>query len=124
MFWRKKPASPESNQKHVNLISNARYAVEQISGPRRLTIRIHLAEKQGFLQIQISDNGVGIKPEDRSRIFTQGFTTRKGGHGFGLYSSALAAKIMGGSLSVSSHGEGQGATFTLELPAISVEAHV
>jgi signal transduction histidine kinase len=71
-----------------------------------------------------TDSRLPRKPEYLTRIFTQGFTTRKGGHGFGLHSSALAAKIMGGSLSVSSHGEGQGATFTLELPAISVEAHV
>jgi signal transduction histidine kinase len=77
----------------------------------------------GYL-VSLGEHGVGIKLEYLTRIFTQGFTTRRGGHGFGLHSRAWAAKIMGASLSVSSHGEDQGATFTLELPAISVEAHV
>jgi signal transduction histidine kinase len=51
-----------------------------------------------------------------TRIFNHGFTTRKDGHGFGLHSGALAAKDMGGSLTVHSDGLGQGAVFTLELP--------
>jgi sensor histidine kinase regulating citrate/malate metabolism len=51
-----------------------------------------------------------------TRIFNHGFTTRKGGHGFGLHSGALSAKEMGGSLTVHSDGLGTGATFTLELP--------
>jgi signal transduction histidine kinase len=55
-------------------------------------------------------------PENLTRIFNHGFTTRKDGHGFGLHSGALAAKEMGGSLTVHSDGPGQGATFTLELP--------
>jgi signal transduction histidine kinase len=50
------------------------------------------------------------------RIFSHGFTTRSGGHGFGLHSGALAAREMGGSLTVQSNGLGCGATFTLELP--------
>jgi signal transduction histidine kinase len=49
-------------------------------------------------------------------MFTQGFTTKKEGHGFGLHISALAAMEMKGRLSCSSPGKGQGATFTLELP--------
>ena len=65
------------------------------------------------------DNGIGIPPENLTRIFNHGFTTRKEGHGFGLHSGALAAKEMGGSLTVQSDGPGQGATFTLELPQIS-----
>jgi signal transduction histidine kinase len=51
-----------------------------------------------------------------SRIFNHGFTTRKTGHGFGLHSGALAARELGGSLSVHSDGPGRGAIFTLELP--------
>ena len=51
-----------------------------------------------------------------TRIFAHGFTTRKGGHGFGLHSGAIAARSMGGTIMVASAGIGQGATFTLELP--------
>ncbi len=59
---------------------------------------------------------MGIPPENLTRIFAHGFTTRKDGHGFGLHSGALAAWEMGGQLAVHSLGLGQGATFTLELP--------
>ena len=76
----------------------------------------------GMVQFQVSDNGLGIKSEHLTQIFAQGFTTKKEGHGFGLHSAALNAKNMGGSLAVYSDGEGQGATFTLELPAKRVEA--
>jgi len=68
-------------------------------------------------KITIADNGVGIAPEHLTRIFNHGFTTKKDGHGFGLHSGANAAKEMGGSLSAHSEGRGQGAEFTLELPA-------
>jgi len=51
-----------------------------------------------------------------TKIFKQGFTTRKGGHGFGLHGGALAAKELGGKLEVQSDGPGLGARFTLELP--------
>ena len=45
-----------------------------------------------------------------------GFTTHADGHGFGLHSSALAAKEMGGALTVHTDGAGTGAAFTLEVP--------
>ena len=64
----------------------------------------------------MADNGVGIPPENLTRVFSHGFTTRKGGHGFGLHSGANAAKEMGGQLTAQSEGTGKGATFTLELP--------
>lgn len=64
----------------------------------------------------VVDNGVGIAPESLERVFEFGYTTKKKGHGFGLYSSALAAKEMNGSLHVQSEGLGKGATCTLELP--------
>ena len=69
--------------------------------------------------MSVSDNGIGIPAENLSRIFNHGFTTRKDGHGFGLHSGALAAKEIGGSLTVVSEGPGQGATFTIELPVKS-----
>ena len=68
------------------------------------------------MKIAVIDNGVGIAQESLTRIFNHGFTTKKGGHGFGLHSGALAAKEMGGALVAQSEGPGKGATFTLELP--------
>lgn len=99
----------------VNLIRNAKYACDDAG---RRDKRILLAVNNGgdHVHISVRDNGIGIPPENLTRIFGHGFTTRKDGHGFGLHSGALAAKEMGGSLTVQSDGVGHGATFTLALP--------
>lgn len=74
-------------------------------------------EKGGdCVRIVVSDNGEGIPEENLARMFAYGFTTKKDGHGFGLHSSVIAAREMGGGLRVESEGAGKGATFTLELP--------
>ena len=99
----------------VNLVRNAKYACQESDrADKRLTMRV--ANGDGLVKISVTDNGIGIPPENLTRIFSHGFTTRKDGHGFGLHSGALAAKEMGGSLSVRSDGPGKGAVFTLELP--------
>ena len=64
----------------------------------------------------VADNGVGIPPENLTRVFNHGFTTRQEGHGFGLHSGALAARELGGALIAQSEGPGKGAAFTLDLP--------
>jgi len=99
----------------VNLVQNATNAcVESGRDDRRITVRI---SRQGDrVRLAVADNGVGIAAENLTRIFALGFTTRKEGHGFGLHSSALAAKELGGSLTARSPGPGLGSTFILELP--------
>jgi len=105
----------------VNLINNAKYA---LSGSNReeklLTIRIYKHNEDCF-RIEVADNGVGIPKDNLTKIFRYGFTTKKDGLGFGLHSSALVSKEIGGSLTVYSKGVGQGATFTLELPFKPIE---
>ncbi|HZI05545.1 MAG TPA: ATP-binding protein [Archangium sp.] len=99
----------------VNLLSNARHALLDSGRPdKQLTLRVAQAGEQ--LRISVADNGVGIAPEHLTRLFTQGFTTKKDGHGFGLHISALSAEELGGALQCESEGPGKGATFTLELP--------
>jgi C4-dicarboxylate-specific signal transduction histidine kinase len=115
------PVPPVSVEKHkvlqilVNLIRNAKYACDD-SGRDDKQITLRVANSDGTVKISVEDNGVGIAPENLTRIFGHGFTTRKEGHGFGLHSGALAAKDLGGTLKAFSNGSGQGAVFTLELP--------
>ncbi|AUG10860.1 DAHL domain-containing protein [Pseudomonas sp. S09G 359] len=100
----------------VNLISNAKYAMSNLSDrPRQITLSIKTVEGS-LLQISVKDEGEGIPAENMTRIFTHGFTTRKEGHGFGLHSCALAAIEMNGRLTAHSDGPGKGAVFTLQIP--------
>src|ERR1700691_4961186 len=81
-----------------NLYRNAKHALEDSSATdKTIEIRIE-AGSNGTVRLVVKDNGIGIVPENLTRIFGQGFTTRKGGHGFGLHSAANAAKEMHGSL--------------------------
>jgi len=102
----------------VNVIRNAKYACQEAE--KRVTVRIRATN--AAVLVAVIDTGVGIPRENLERIFSHGFTTRPDGHGFGLHSSALAAKALGGSLHAESAGPGQGATFTLALPLASPES--
>jgi signal transduction histidine kinase len=98
----------------VNLIANARQAMSD-STEKTLTLGIQ-ATAGGSVRLFVRDTGSGIAPENMTRIFAHGFTTKSDGHGFGLHSSSLAAREMNGSLTAASDGPGKGAVFTLELP--------
>ncbi len=108
----------------INLIRNAKYALDDSQrAEKRLTIRVALGTEQK-VRVVLTDNGIGISPENLTRIFSHGFTTRADGHGFGLHSGANAAHEIGGSLSAESEGVGRGATFTLELPIAATPSMV
>jgi two-component system NtrC family sensor kinase len=103
----------------VNLIGNAKQAMDGVTDhAHQMTLRVGIADLTDgrSLRICVEDEGEGIAPENLARLFVHGFTTRKSGHGFGLHSSALAAKEMGGTLTAQSDGLGKGAAFTLDLP--------
>jgi two-component system NtrC family sensor kinase len=99
----------------VNLVRNAKYACDEAQSiEKRIVLRVQCLDHR--VQLSVIDNGVGIAADNMTRIFNHGFTTRASGHGFGLHSGALAARELGGTLTVRSEGVGQGATFTLDLP--------
>lgn len=99
----------------TNLVQNAKHAIEDAAQVDPL-ISISVSQVDERVRIDIHDNGIGIPPENLTRIFQHGFTTKKNGHGFGLHSGANAAQEMGGVLVADSQGVHHGATFTLELP--------
>lgn len=100
----------------INLISNAVQAMQQNTGSRVLTLRLQRIGERILFSVQ--DNGIGISEEEMQQIFRYGYTTKKTGHGFGLHSCSLDAKLMGGQLSCSSDGRNKGATFVLDLPTV------
>jgi len=102
----------------VNLISNAGHGLlaAGADGEKRLVVSARV-ENDDRLRFTVRDTGCGIAPDVMPRLFSFGFTTRTGGHGFGLHSCAIAAKSMGGEIIAHSDGVGRGATFTLLLPS-------
>jgi PAS domain S-box-containing protein len=101
----------------INLVRNAKHACDDSGRPDKQII-MRVTAGQDCVRVAVIDNGVGIPPANLTDIFAHGFTTKQDGHGFGLHSGALAAREMGGSLTVHSAGTNTGATFVLELPAI------
>ena len=100
----------------LNLINNARQAIEAHQSSGRVTISTEIHE--AVIRIAIQDNGPGIAAENLSRIFDPFFTTKEVGKGTGLGLSLCYGLIRehGGNIAVTSQ-PGQGATFTIELPA-------
>lgn len=102
----------------VNLFKNARDAIKEQTDLVRASVTVTIRRAgPGFVEIAVRDNGIGIEADLLERIFAYGFTTKREGHGFGLHGAANAAREMGGSLTATSGGRGQGATFTYRLPA-------
>jgi PAS domain S-box-containing protein len=98
----------------VNLIRNSKQAMLEAS-PKELYISARNLDEND-VEISVRDTGKGISKENLETLFVHGFTTKKDGHGFGLHSSALAIKEMGGSISAESEGLGKGAKFIVRLP--------
>ena len=103
----------------VNLLTNAlRYGAGK-------PVRVTLAQLPGAAAIRVSDQGVGIAPEDRARVFEQfvrvGDRLRTPGLGLGLYITKQLVEAHGGTISVEST-LGEGSTFTVALPTVNAEA--
>lgn len=108
------------HQVFLNLIVNAQQAMESQPAPRRLRLSVDRRGEQ--LRIVVADNGPGIAPAIRSRIFDPYFTTKPAGQGtgVGLAVSLGIVESHGGSLTVDSPPEG-GARFQVMLPIQPVQ---
>lgn len=108
-----------------NLLSNA-VKFTPASGRIVVTARIPSREESGgsgdCVEIAVSDTGIGIKSEDLAKLFqmfTQiepTLTKQYQGTGLGLALTKQFVELHGGSIAVTSEGEGRGSTFTVRLP--------
>ena len=105
-------------QAFINLLSNARDAILEAHGGSGGTIQIRSRALSGSeLEIEISDNGIGMSEEIKSRIFNPFFTKKEVGKGTGLGLSISHGIVQdhGGSIRCVSE-KGKGTTFYIRLP--------
>jgi PAS domain S-box-containing protein len=103
-------------QVFLNLLSNARQAMEG-APVRRLTV-ISRRDPSATLPVvvEVSDTGKGFNDEQARRLFQPFYTTRKGGHGLGLSISRAIIQDHKGTIEATG-APGTGATFIIRLPA-------
>jgi two-component system NtrC family sensor kinase len=103
----------------LNLVGNAEQALNDWVGPRRITIRTQRVGEQ--LVMAVADSGPGVPIGQRDRIFNPFFTTKPVGEGTGLGLSISDGIVRehGGRIRVESQ-PGEGATFVVELPIVSM----
>jgi two-component system NtrC family sensor kinase len=98
----------------INIIINA---AEAMDGVGRLMLATRLDDSQNFIEVEFTDTGHGIRPEDLGHIFDPFFTTKDPGHGTGLglaISKGIVEKHKG-TITVTSQ-VGKGTTFVIRLP--------
>jgi two-component system NtrC family sensor kinase len=107
-------------QVFLNILNNAYDAVRETG--RHARIEISTANRGKFVEVSFRDNGHGITQPDR--IFDPFFTTKAVGKGTGLGLSICygIAREHGGEISCHNNTAGEGATFVLQLPAVSETA--
>ncbi|HEY8550642.1 MAG TPA: PAS domain S-box protein [Vicinamibacterales bacterium] len=94
--------------------------------PKRGRVQVRLERVNSHVEIVVSDTGVGISPDflpyvfDRFRQGEAGTTRRTGGLGLGLAIVRHIVEMHGGTVHAASLGEGQGATFRVQLPLMIV----
>jgi len=106
-------------QMMVNLIKNAMEAIEQLAASGGLEekprISIRACADGDFLEIEVSNNGIGTAEKDTRMLFAAGYTTKGDGTGLGLHSAANFVISSGGQIHLLSEGIGKGATAHVRL---------
>jgi two-component system C4-dicarboxylate transport sensor histidine kinase DctB len=107
----------------VNLIRNAEDATAGVDDPRiTITAAAALLDQRAAVRVAVADNGPGLAPAVRDRLFDPFVTTKPGGQGLGLglAISLAITQEYGGQLEARDGADG-GAVFLLTLPLIPVE---
>jgi len=109
-------------QVFMNLLSNARYAIDKKEKPRggKVRIGVRLLPDKNEIEVTFSDDGVGIPPDEVDRVLEPFFSTKDPdeGAGLGLAITRNIIETHGGRISVASPVGGE-TTFTINLPVPS-----
>ncbi|HEV7395818.1 MAG TPA: ATP-binding protein [Pyrinomonadaceae bacterium] len=97
----------------TNLMLNSLQAMDGEGGS--VVVNISSEKKSDRVQLEVSDTGRGIAPEDISKVFEPYYSTKETGTGLGLAIVKKAIDEHGGSINVTSR-PGSGTTFTITLP--------
>jgi two-component system, NtrC family, sensor histidine kinase HydH len=100
----------------LNLFVNARQAM-----PLGGELIVRTRRQGNFIELSVTDTGVGMPPEDLQRCFEVYFSTKKGGTGLGLATTRRIVEEHGGTITVVSEA-GRGTSFSIVLPLL-VEIH-
>jgi signal transduction histidine kinase len=103
----------------LNLLLNAVASMPN-GGVLSLATRLERRNGEGEVLVEITDTGIGIKPEHLTRIFDPFFTTKSDGTGLGLSIVKRILRAHGGSIDISSES-GKGTRVTLALPLNQLE---
>jgi len=98
----------------LNLFYNSIDAFDGVGDDRQKLISIDVRSAEARIEIDFSDNGIGIRKKDQPDIFEPFFTTKDKGTGLGLYNIQTLLASVGGTLSASSD-YGKGTTMRLTL---------
>ena len=101
----------ELNQVFMNILVNAAQAIKH-----RGEITVKTWREGGRVKIAISDTGVGIPPENLSKVFDPGFTTKGVGLGTGLGLSICYKIVQEHRGTIEAESSKQGTTFTISIP--------
>ena len=107
----------ELRQLFHDIMSNALEAMKDESEPR-LHVSAEFNTTTSRLDVQISDDGPGIQPDVRQKLFSPGVTTKKGKLGIGLWWCRTFIRACGGDLHLKQADPGEGATFVIEMPCV------
>jgi len=95
-----------------NLIQNS---IQAIPDDRKGIVNVDVKKEGKYIVASVEDNGLGISPEQKHKVFAPNFTSKTSGTGLGLAMSKNIIELSGGEIWFKT-SPGEGTTFNIKLP--------